>query len=217
MRFSFMHDIGFLERIGKMKYPDKIESILLDISKEDTILVDEYFQQISNLLLNEYKYGGEVINLGYPNENGSGTALIDSTTNIAILEKSKNKEGAFEFLEYCITYPMEELKAMDAELLGGVPQGTLWPLKSMWALESALVTRDKHLLTGTDDYYEVKESDIEKVQNIIDNAIAEPYEYYLIRNIISEECESFFAGQKSAKDVCSIIQSRVAILLSEME
>ena len=36
-----------------------------------------------------------------------------------------------------------------------------------------------------------------------------------INTIISEETEAFFEGQKSAEDVCNVIQSRVSMYLSE--
>jgi hypothetical protein len=36
-----------------------------------------------------------------------------------------------------------------------------------------------------------------------------------VYEIISEEAEAYFSGNKSAKDVCSVIQSRVNIYINE--
>ncbi len=43
------------------------------------------------------------------------------------------------------------------------------------------------------------------------------YERMMIRQIISEEVQPYFLGQKDLDTICEIMQSRVNILLSERE
>jgi hypothetical protein len=61
----------------------------------------------------------------------------------------------------------------------------------------------------------ITDAEIEQVMNLLEsvNQVV-AYDESLI-NIITEEAESFFSGQKSAADVAAIIQSRVQIYVSE--
>ena len=72
---------------------------------------------------------------------------------------------------------------------------------------------------GWDDYeYEGRpatEEEIAAIRNLIDNAQPMPSANTEILTIITEEAAPFFAGQKSAKEVADIIQSRVKIYVSE--
>ena len=56
---------------------------------------------------------------------------------------------------------------------------------------------------------------MDQVLNLIDNlgcAVSFDQDIY---NIISEETQAFFAGQKTAQDVAGIIQSRATIYVNE--
>lgn len=53
------------------------------------------------------------------------------------------------------------------------------------------------------------------LQSMLANAQPRTYEMQLIQDIIAEEVQPYFQGQKDLDSVCSIIQSRVSILLSE--
>lgn len=60
------------------------------------------------------------------------------------------------------------------------------------------------------------QEDVDQVKDLVYNTTAvSGAESGDINNIISEESEAFFTGQKSASDVAKIIQSRVQVYLSE--
>lgn len=56
---------------------------------------------------------------------------------------------------------------------------------------------------------------IDKVVGFIQGLHYAAFENEAIINIIREEAESFFAGQKTAEDAASLIQNRVQLYLSE--
>ena len=63
----------------------------------------------------------------------------------------------------------------------------------------------------------ITEEQEEKVLEIFQIAEPDTYERMMIRQIILEEVQPYFLGQKDLDTVCEIMQSRVNVLLSERE
>ena len=57
--------------------------------------------------------------------------------------------------------------------------------------------------------------EVEQVKNIIKSTHKTNYNNENINAIVEEESSAFFAGQKTAKDVAGIIQSRAQIYINE--
>ena len=141
--------------------------------------------------------------------------LLNCTFCISILSRSTCKEGAFEFIEHYLTY--------DYEARTREPQyeRVLWTLKSRWEKEcetseiySVPIAVDENgVITSID--FPITEEHEELLQSMLDNAQPRTYEMQMILDIIAEEVQPYFQGQKDLDSVCSIIQSRVNILLSE--
>ena len=76
----------------------------------------------------------------------------------------------------------------------------------------------KGIYAHGDDYIEVfaaKQQDVDRILALI-NGVTTRYKYNTdIQNIINEEAESYFLGQKDYESVAKIIQSRINIYLSE--
>ena len=53
------------------------------------------------------------------------------------------------------------------------------------------------------------------IKDLIDSSVASTNNDTTILNIISEEAQGYFEGQKSAQDVAKVIQSRVQTYVSE--
>ena len=64
---------------------------------------------------------------------------------------------------------------------------------------------------------EITQEQEEKVLEIFQMAEPDTYERMMIRQIIWEEAQPYFLGQKDLDTVCEIMQSRVNILLSERQ
>lgn len=65
------------------------------------------------------------------------------------------------------------------------------------------------------DYYGSTQEEIDELQALIDSARPGDTTDEEISNIINEEADAYFKGQKSVDEVADIIQSRVKIYISE--
>lgn len=85
--------------------------------------------------------------------------------------------------------------------------------------EDDLMTDDADVSSayGKANLPEFGEQDIETVKNILKSLHFAVNGETEVLNIISEEAEAFFAGQKSAEEVSDIIQSRVTVYVKENE
>ena len=72
---------------------------------------------------------------------------------------------------------------------------------------------------GYDDWeaeiYAATPEQVQAVRDLIDSAVAASNNDETVLSIISEEAQGYFEGQKSAKDVAGVIQSRVQTYISE--
>lgn len=167
------------------------------------------------------QFGEPVTPIGFPTEEGNGSVVIGST-QYGISARSKNKEGAWEFLKYFLS---EEYQTSDKVYY------TLPVLKS--ALEEKLEEAQERPYwedeNGNKEYYDdtwwIGDQDIiiepmtkEEAQNLYDfiSSVNKPYSYDDdLMNIINEEVAPYFEGDKSAKEVAGIIQSRAQVYINE--
>ena len=65
------------------------------------------------------------------------------------------------------------------------------------------------------EVYAATPEQVQAVRDLIDSSVASTNNDTTILNIITEEAEGYFEGQKSAQDVAKVIQSRVQTYVSE--
>ncbi|PXV86723.1 carbohydrate ABC transporter substrate-binding protein (CUT1 family) [Lachnotalea glycerini] len=166
---------------------------------------------------------GEPINcVGYPTQEGTGTAISIGGILLGISSKSSNKEGAWEFVKRFLTsdyqnssdvYSFPILKtALDAKF-----QEAMTP--EYYVDENGNQTEATKTSWGFGDVnlevYAATQEQVDAVKSLIDSADS-AYEYNEeMFSIITEEAAAFFAGQKDAKAVADVIQSRVQIYVNE--
>lgn len=164
-------------------------------------------------------FGEQVTAIGFPVKEGVGNALSGNQI-FAISAKSKNQDVAWEFLRYYLTDEYQD----------NIRYG--WPIKlsSMDKLIEAAKKRPSYedengnIIEYDDTYYvngmeiilnPLTQEDCDRVLSYIKSA-EHVYSYNTdITAIIEEECAAYFEGQKSAKEVADIIQSRVHIYVNE--
>lgn len=162
--------------------------------------------------------------VGYPTTKDNGSFIGSADSLLAMNAKSENKEGVWQFIKS----RMDKETLEDSDNMGfGFP-----------ILKSALEDQFKEALEeeyyedeegnkhkqpkttwGFNDFsveiYAATEEEVEAVRNLIESTDT-LYQYdQQISTIITEETKAFFEGQKSAKDVVDIIQSRVQIYVNE--
>lgn len=164
-------------------------------------------------------FGEDITMIGFPAENKSGSAIMPGL-DMVMSSKSKNKDGAWEFMRYFIT----------DEYQNQIEYG--WPLsmKRIDALaEEAMKNPTYEDENGNLVEYErtysidgievlippMTETEKEEVLTFI-QSVNQLYNYNEdLQNIIAEEAAPYFEGQKGAKEVADIIQSRVQIYVNE--
>lgn len=171
-----------------------------------------------NYQLNGY-FGEPVTFIGFPTESGKGSFIIANQSYV-LSAKSANLEGAWEFVRY---YLMDEYQ-----------NGEDWglPVNKQSFMERAQLATQKPTYTDEngneveyEDTFYVNGEEIplaplsqEQVDQVVEFILSVDRAYYYnekVFNIINEEIGGFFAGQRSAKDVADVIQSRAQVYVDE--
>lgn len=165
-------------------------------------------------------FGEEVSFVGFPSENKKGS-VINSNLSFAISAKSKNQEGAWEFVRYYLT---DEYQNSDKNW--GLPvQKKAFMDRAEQALSRPFYMDDTGKKIEYDDSIYINDEEVvlppmsrelmEEIVAFVESVDKTSYYNQDIQNIIDEETAAFFAGQKSASDVAGIIQSRAQIYVNE--
>ncbi|MGN1148529.1 MAG: ABC transporter substrate-binding protein, partial [Lachnospiraceae bacterium] len=167
-------------------------------------------------------YFGEPVTLiGFPSEEGIG-AVVSANNQYAISAKSKNKEGAWEFLRYYLTEEYQNSNEMSYTL----------PIRKDALLAKLEDAKDRPYWLnedGSKEYYDrtywigdqeiiinpLTDEETDMLYDYISSITMANYYDDSLRNIITEEAAAFFEGQKSAAEVAEIIQSRAQIYINE--
>ena len=146
----------------------------------------------------------EVSYIGFPMEDGSGS-YIKAEEAYAISAHSDHIEGAWEFLRYYLTDDYQ------SGLSFGLPvQKEVFLENSRSALNGAqnLSMDNKSAAPKT-----MTEEQLEKLVTFLLSVNRRYYENEEIMDIVGEEAEAFFAGDKTAEETANVIQNRVQLYL----
>jgi ABC-type glycerol-3-phosphate transport system substrate-binding protein len=165
------------------------------------------------------QFGTEVTPIGFPTGSGKGAALSYGM-QFAISAKSKNQEGAWEFLRYYLSAEYQESQTYQFPV-----SRKAHDKMAREATERPYWLDENGVKQEYDDYYFVNgqefvlapptQAEVDKMtEYILSVTTAIDYNETLL-NIITEEAAPYFAGQKSVNEVVTIIQSRAQIYVSE--
>ena len=167
------------------------------------------FSIVKAMLGEDYHY------VGYPTESKQGSFWQFYDGCVAVNSQSSKGKEANDFLSYLMEYSTQRKYGMnwvrkdvlvdnvkDAVELYGYKK----PVPVFSQSESGMIP-----LEGKED----GSSYVKEYIELAENCIPQKDEYEQIKSIVIEEVPAFFNGQKTAKQVASIIQSRVTIFLEE--
>lgn len=170
-------------------------------------------------------FGDDMTFVGNPSESRNGSIMLLSN-QFAIMEKSDNKDGAWEFIRSCFS---DDNFRQNVDGIPVTESGLSIAMNE--ALERPYYINDK--LGGIKTYMDETKFDFYTNQTIeitpMTAADQKKYEKFVrsvnrassftydsqINSIINEETDRFFAGECSASQCANMIQNRVTILLSE--
>ena len=144
---------------------------------------------------------------------------------------AENKEGAWAFLEYLVSEEYQQ--PMPPNYISGNATllGSCFPARKD-ALERGLQAnidyvadpnemqhyhRNEYTNENTAEGFEgFTEEDKQSILSMINMSYRSAFDNdHVLLNILTEETEAFFQGQKSAEDVAKVIQNRVSLYLAE--
>lgn len=185
-----------------------------------TILSNLYIGNIKdcNYTINGY-FGGDVAYIGFPTESGMGS-YVSGNECYAISSKSRNKEGAWEFLRFYLTEEYQK------ELSWGMPvQKKYFDEMARKGTERPYWINEDGSKEEYDDSFYMNGEEIkldplsqEQVDEIVAFILSIDKCYYYnesVMNIINEEMPAFYTGQKTAQDVAKTIQNRAQLYVDE--
>ncbi len=203
-----------------IEYSDDEESVPSKIQSGKLLLQEISMTDVQSYQMYTMLYGEPTTFIGFPSNSGNGS-YISPSNGMGINAKSENKEGAWEFLK---TFIEEDFQNNSVE----------W---SFPVLRSALDAQFEEAMTPeyveidgeqveepktswsydefSADIYAATQEQIDEIKALIESTTEIESRNDEITNIISEEAAALFAGQKSAKDVADVIQSRVQIYVNE--
>jgi len=207
-------------------------------------LDDEYYQQfwetyesrfrenktiLSNLSIGEFQslnytingmYGEDVSYIGFPTQSGQG-AYVNVSTSYAISARSQHIDAAWEFLRYYLT---DEYQT-NGDNWGLPIQVKYLKEKAQEATKRPYYEDENGNKVEYDDYYYINgesvilppmsQVQVDELVAFVQSVDKPYYNNTEIINIVNEEIESFFTGQKTADAVAAIIQSRAQIYVDE--
>lgn len=205
------------------------DSLPTKLSDGRVLLNTVYLSDIESIQIDEAMFNAPVTYIGYPTTDGSVGCLLGSDGGYAITSKSKNKEGAWEFIEFYLTreenmfsygFPtnkadMQELidEALNVEYLTD-ENGEL-----VLDEEGNPISMNGHGGIGYGDweymYHDSTQEEVDLLLDIISEAVSTSSVDNQITSIITEEAAPYFAGQKTVDDVAGVIQSRIQIYINE--
>ena len=180
---------------------------------------DFYCDSVYTYLEEKAIYGDEMTIKGYPGKEGTGIVVETFSTLLGISSSSKYKDVAWEFLREFYTEDYQD----EMNIYGfSIRQDKLDEAFEEIKNSEVEVAEDGTKYISETYYNEVPiyippmtDEDVKNIQNLIDSADTLANADEEVFSLITEEAEAFFKGQKSAKEVAEVIQSRVSIYVKE--
>lgn len=210
------------EEFGDDYYTDEYWDDYYSQYREDrTILMGTYISSMGDMTRYINGYFGEPISfIGFPTDSGQGGVISDGGENFVLSSKSAGFDGAWEFVRYYLTDEYQD--SLEYQIPVSKNAYEAWVEKG---------TQKPYYIDENGEKQEYDETFYMNGENItlpiLTKEEADDISAYIqsvdklayynddVLNILNEEAAAYFAGQKSAKDVAAVIQSRVQIYVNE--
>ena len=175
-----------------------------------------YSQIITEVQMNE-----KTELLGLPTADGRGYYPVEMREQLAITAGSANKERAWEFMEYFLSYlANNETTALKEVLQNQYEEAVRLEYQRSGEEGGEDIPKEKGMIYVGGDlmpYYAIPRDQADRFVDMVRTADFTPptEEEEEIIKIVSEEAGSYFTGDKSLEEVTDIIQNRVQLLLEE--
>ena len=183
---------------------------------------------LDDLLYNDLYFGGDSTYIGYPTSSGVGN-MMSITSGFAMSAKCADKDAAWAFLRTVLSESYQEKiwglpinkNAFDKKLAE-----IMEPQYQTDAEGNILLDEEgnkKQISRGgigmadgsVHEFYAMTQEQADKLLELIDSTTRVVNSNDSIVQIVIEEAQAFFAGQKSAEEVARLTQSKVNLYVNE--
>ena len=162
--------------------------------------------------------GEDVCFVGFPSSDSKGS-IISANTSYALAAGSSNLDAAWDFIRYYLTDEYQsslkwQLPVNKHYLEENAQEATKKPTYNYDGVE----TEEDYTYWINDEMIvldPLTQQQVDDILEFISGVQKREYHNNELTNIITEEMGAFYSGQKSAKDVASIIQSRAQLYVNE--
>jgi ABC-type glycerol-3-phosphate transport system substrate-binding protein len=223
---SFNNDsfIEFLELANKMavEFGDGVwEDYKDSIYRDDEALFSiQLFSSFRDFIyMKNVLFGEEVSFVGFPNDMGENFSTIQPEISLAICSQASDKDGAWSFVREFLTQEYQDNISYNFPI-----RKTSFDTYAAKAMEKPSYMENGKLVEYDYVYYidgnevtaqPLTKEEVTKYSNFIKGIHDIASSNRSVTEIINEEASAFFSGQKSAKEVADIIQSRLSIYVNE--
>ncbi len=161
--------------------------------------------------------------VGYPNENGN-KGRVEFNISFGMYSKSKNKEGAWEFIREYLTDDFQ--KSSDNY---GIPtrKDTFENyIKPYIAKKKYKNEADEEISPMNYEYgkmgftfklHPLTDEEEETYRNLVDHVERDPALDPKVKDIISEEVIKYFNGDRDVDETCKVLQNRINTYINEIK
>ncbi len=166
------------------------------------------------------RFGSDISYIGFPNELGINCSVINSNYRFAISSKTKYADVSWQFIRQ---YLLEDYQnSLEYDFPIRKSSFDKLAKESMdrpyWIDEDGIkVYDDEYAYIGEQQIKldPLTEEEVQFMKDFVQSVTLVNSPNQNVYNIVNEEASAFFNGQKTAKEVADIIQSRLTIYVNE--
>jgi ABC-type glycerol-3-phosphate transport system substrate-binding protein len=196
--------------------------------KEDRTLIENAYINDFRALVRYEKgsFDAPITFLGYPNSDGKSGVVAQFNIELAIMDKAKNPDGAWDFVKGMLSYH-DANTTSPSEMYGQFPifQADLETFaqaakERMYYIDFTTKEKVYYDNTAWIGDTEIKlpdntDADNAKVMALINSISSVNRSETELQKIIEDDMKTFYSGQKSAEETASIIQNRASTYIAE--
>lgn len=203
--------------------PDQ-PSTPIRIQKGEVLLKNVYLYDFDSIQMDLEIFGEDALCIGFPTMDGSARHSLTAAYAYAIPSKSENKEGAWAFIENFLSQEDTGRNQMGfptrkSRLDAMIEDAT----KIEYILDengNPVILGNTQTTSSSDGwsytYHTATQEEVDMILNLLDGAALTTYGGQdEITDIITQETEAYFCGQKTVEEVSDIIQNRISVYVNE--
>ena len=227
---EFVELLEFASLFPATHTDDREESTQSRIQSGQQMLVITSFYGVDSALYDEAYFGGAEVNyIGFPTLSGSGNVLnLESCYGMS--SDCRDKDAAWQFLRILLSEKYQKqsvwtiptnLAAFDVKLAEAMKVNYKMDENGQFVLDANgdKIKMPRYTMSSGDgpvvDVYAMTQDQADKITSVISGATKSFDSDQSIIDIVTQEAEAFFAGQKTAQEVASLIQGKINIYVNE--